>query len=351
MMTILLLLASAGSTGPDFGAPKINGDWIAGCDNRGDCSVSNLLVAEDGVSGNADEGVYIKIDRAYDPRKPIAIGLQPVDKIPSSNSQRIRIDGRIMPFKLSWRDGQAIIAPQDSINFLRQMRSAKQLEVIEGKKVLASAPVDGLLPLLEYIDKEQYRIGTRGALARPGEKPADFRAIPPLVPQPNIKAPPLSSDPPTKLGRDKWLELLRSDPCSKYVKEGEPASAIADPAVEYVRLDKNMTLALLGGYCGGYNATTRLFLVDNIGNARPASFGPHPFKDPDEAEPMLPGAWWDEKGHQLGSFGRARGLGDCGQQVRYVWDGQKFVAVEYSSMPECRGSYNYVVTYRRDVQR
>ena len=189
-------------------------------------------------------------------------------------------------------------------------------------------------------------MGTTAALAVPGQKPATPRTIPPREPDAPIAAPPLSSAPSVTLSAEKFADILRSDPCREYSDKDA-----LQPEVEYVRLDRDTTLALVGTYCGGYNPTIRLFLVDNDGSARPAPFGPHPFFDPAETETTLPGAWWDDKAHILRSFGRARGLGDCGEQVHYAWDGQAFQTVEYASMPECRGSYRYAVTYRKDVRR
>ena len=103
----------------------------------------------------------------------------------------------------------------------------------------------------------------------------------------------------------------------------------------------------------GYNADVRIFLLDNRGNVRPAPFGPHPWSGGEGEEaggPSLPNGWWDAKARILGGFGKARGAGDCGQLLKFAWDGEEFRLVRYASMSECRGNYDFITTYRLDVR-
>jgi hypothetical protein len=347
MITALLLLTSASAT--DFRDPKISGSWIAGCDNHRDCTLYTLPVDDDGDGDNLDDGIEIEIARAYHFPKPVSVTLKasvPAQAKSGLAGAVVRVDGRPLAVRLNWRDGTASVDAKDVTRFIGALRSAQILEIVRGKTTLASANVEGLQPLLASIDKLQYRTGTVAALAVPGKKPANYLTIPPLVPQMPVAAPPLSSEPATKLPPDKFAELLLSDPCRNYVDVSEATT----PEVHYVRLDKNVTLAIMGSYCGGYNPTTRLFLIDNEGKVRKAVFGPHPMLNPED-DPELPDANWDPQNHQLRTFGRARSLGDCGQMASSAWDGERFVTTEYSSMPECRGSYTYVVTYRRKVKR
>ena len=51
------------------------------------------------------------------------------------------------------------------------------------------------------------------------------------------------------------------------------------------------------------------------------------------------------KGHQfyrhatriLGSFAKGRGLGDCGDEAQWIWDGRAFQILSMRVMPVCRG--------------
>lgn len=48
-------------------------------------------------------------------------------------------------------------------------------------------------------------------------------------------------------------------------------------------------------------------------------------------------AGFDEETQTLSMFNKGRGLGDCGSQSEWVWDGQAFRLILYKSMPECHG--------------
>lgn len=347
VLSIALLFAAAGTPDP-FGVPLVAGDWIAGCDNHGDCRLFTLPVSKDRSAEDEETIAEIAIERAYAVNQPLRVEIL-LSSLPAGGAESLtlRFDGKAAPFRLRWNKNVGTLATQDELRFVRRLRTARLVEIVEGKKVIGRASVAGLPPLLAYVDKQQYRIGTVGAFNVPGTKPVDYFSVPPLIPQPAIKIPPPSSQSPVKLTPAKLAEILKTDVCLKYQEPGDTVP----PEAEYVRLDKDNTLALVGSYCGGYNPTLRLYVIDNDGNARLAQFGPNPLLSPDDPENYLPGAWWNDKDHQLSAFGRARGFGDCGQQASFVWNGEKFVTVEFSSMPECRGSFNYVVTYKREVAR
>ena len=346
-LSIALFLTASGTAEP-FGAPMIHGDWIAGCDNRGDCRLFSLPVAADGVSEEEGMGIEIAIERAYAINETLRVEVMlssiPVDE---SKSPTMRIDGKTVPLRARWSNNTGVLDQRDALRFVRAMGSGRLLEVVVGGKVAGRASVAGLSPLLDYVDREQYRVGTVGALGTPGQKPVDYYVVPPVVPQLAIKSPPSSDELPVEIASERLAEILKSDLCLQYQ---DPQDSIK-PEVEYIRLDKDNTLALVGSYCGGYNPTLRPYIIDNAGHTRMAQFGSNPLIDPDDPEPYIPGLWWNDREQLLAAFGRARSMGDCGQQTSFAWNGEKFVTVEYSSMPECRGSFNYVTTYKREVAR
>lgn len=123
------------------------------------------------------------------------------------------------------------------------------------------------------------------------------------------------------------------------------------PDVVHTRLDKRTTLAVVGDPCGsgggGSNPSSFAFLIDEEGRVSKATIE-HNGDDPTMAN-MIAGSWWDTKNRLLGSFGKSRGLGDCGQLWSYAWDGAMFRIVKEAAMPDCRGSYDYITTYRATV--
>lgn len=348
MFLSLAFLFASTDAANRFGGPLINGDWIAGCDNRGDCRLFTLPVAADGSSEEEENVVEISIERGYAINQPLQVEIY-LSSIPAdeTNSLRMRLDGKPVSFAVRWQNNSGILAPIDALGFVRALRTARYLEVVENKNVIGRASIEGLQPLVDYVDREQYRFGTVGALGVPGKKRVDYLVVPPLIPQPAIKLPPQSDEPPVELAPTKRAEIFSTDLCLEYQ---DPKETV-EPEVEYIRLDQNNSLALVGSYCGGYNPSLRPYIVDNQGHARLAQFGPNPLISPDDPEPYLPGAWWNETERRLMALGRARSIGDCGQKTSFAWNGEKFVTVEYSSMPECRGSFSYVTTYKIDVVR
>ena len=87
---------------------------------------------------------------------------------------------------------------------------------------------------------------------------------------------------------------------------------------------------------------------------RPAPFDRQPSWGGEGTEPLLVNSNWDDREQTLSSYGKGRGLGDCGRAENYVWDGERFRLIEASAMDECRGSYLWITTWRaryRQVER
>jgi hypothetical protein len=66
---------------------------------------------------------------------------------------------------------------------------------------------------------------------------------------------------------------------------------------------------------------------------------------------MLVNADWDKANGLLTSFSKGRGIGDCGVGSNFAWDGARFRLVEQEEMGECRGSTDYISTWRARVVR
>jgi hypothetical protein len=80
-----------------------------------------------------------------------------------------------------------------------------------------------------------------------------------------------------------------------------------------------------------------------------ARFDLSPTSGEGDDPPMLVNAGWDTKQGLLTSFAKGRGLGDCGVGDDYAWDGSRFRLVRQIAMGECRGSTDYITTWRAVV--
>ncbi len=69
----------------------------------------------------------------------------------------------------------------------------------------------------------------------------------------------------------------------------------------------------------------------------------------EEGGNILDNADWEPGTRRLSEFAKARGLGDCGAHSDYAWDGARFRLVRQESMGECRGSTDYITTWRAQV--
>jgi hypothetical protein len=99
---------------------------------------------------------------------------------------------------------------------------------------------------------------------------------------------------------------------------------------------------------GAYNYFSSAYVVDERGRARPAPFD-HAAGNIEGFDSLVNAAWVAET-RTLSTFGKGRGLGDCGTGQDYVWDGKRFRLVQQQAMPECRGSMDYIATWRATVR-
>jgi hypothetical protein len=119
-----------------------------------------------------------------------------------------------------------------------------------------------------------------------------------------------------------------------------------DLDIETARLDARHSLVLASHPCGNgaYNFSYTAFVVDEAGRARPAAF------DVGADADVLVNAGWDKAARRLTSFSKGRGLGDCGVGQSFAWDGTRFRLVHEEVMGECRGSMDYITTWRAVVR-
>jgi hypothetical protein len=208
---------------------------------------------------------------------------------------------------------------------------------------LASSSLTGLAAAFLHMDERQRRLGTTGALIRRG--PRADRAVPAAPPLPRVIQPRPVGGAPRALSVAAATRLIGPDRarCDYAQRSVRPRA---------IRLDARHSLALVEHPCGNgaYNVFTSAFIVDEAGRALPATLDSDSGMGPDRANPhVLVNADWDPGTRRLSGFARGRGLGDCGVEQEYAWDGARFRLVRRSEMGECRGSVDYITTWRAAV--
>jgi hypothetical protein len=349
ILPILLFLGSAlAHAGVDDGPLKLYRDWVVGCDNWRSCHAVSLFEESGNEEPIADGNLAISIKRAGAPQASPFIELTyrgetsgPLDK----SVVELSVDDGWPVLRLPINDGKVVIEANNANRMLLEMRNGKALSLkdVHGK-YWSSASLRGLFDALSYMDIKQYRGGTRTALVNLGTKPANARNIPPMPPPPvvRVSAPPKVAA--RTLGEETLLSLREQDPCIKYSGDDvQPSRA------NFYRLDSQYTLLILPTVCGGYNPTSQIFVINDDGNVERAQFGSELFAAPRKDDGELTEVTWDQGARLLSSFGRGRGLADCGLIEDFAWSENRFKLVHFSSMSPCRGSWDHITTYRLDV--
>jgi hypothetical protein len=242
------------------------------------------------------------------------------------------VEGRRFSLRPGAEDSGFRVA--DPAGFLTALAAAKNASLVDaGGKALGALSTAGVSAALLYMDEKQGRLDTVTALIRKGPRPAS--AVPPPPPLPVVVSTPPSAKP-ARRPTAAQVKLARGESaCEKDEQEQAP---------EVARLDARSTLVLVPLVCGSgaYNFLSIPIILDEQGKAsRPK------FSDGDDG---VYNAEWDPKTRRLGTYMKGRGIGDCGVIQTYAWDGARFRLVEQSQMGECRGSLDYITTWRAAVR-
>lgn len=325
---MLLLALAAAAAGPQPGELKTFADWTVGCDNGRACQAVALVPQAE----SRDDYLLLVVRRDAGPNARPVLTLSTEKGLPGA--AMLRVDGKPV-----LRVARAALLPVPP-----ELAGGRRAALTDpAGRTLASASLAGLSAAFLYMDERQRRLDSAGALIRRG--PRLDTSVPAAPPLPRIVQPRPTAGAPRALAPAAAARLIGPDNAVCAYAQG-PVRPRA------IRLDARHSLALVGHPCGNgaYNVFTSVFVVDETGRARPAMFDATTGMDPDRANPnVLVNADWDAATRRLSSYAKGRGLGDCGVVQRYAWDGAGFRLVEQREMGECRGSTDYITTWRATV--
>lgn len=329
MIFALLLAAAAGAPQPT--ELKTFQDWTVGCDNGRACHAVALMAVdwpEDGLTMSVRRGA----EAGAQPVVAFALGAD-------SNAVAAAADGRRLSIRLIGAGGETRVAAADVAVAIAALRSAGRLSVESADgSALGTVSLKGATAALLYMDEQQRRIGTATALVRPGNKAA---AVPPRLPVVAARAIPSRAAPAMSAAT---LGALRR-------KHGCTLDEVGGPEDhETAAIGPSETLLLLACGSGAYNVSHVLFVIRPGRPAQLAAFDISP-EWWDDGKPVLINAGWDKERGLLVAYAKGRGVGDCGTASEFAWDGSRFRLVEQSEMGECRGSTDYITTWRATVVR
>jgi hypothetical protein len=323
---VSLLLALAAIAAPQPGELRTFRDWTVGCDNGRACQAVALM-PEDGT-----DGATVAVVRGAEADAVPTIWVT-VRSEGTGSPTALQIDGRSFPLTLD--AASETLRVGDGLGAARLLGQATSVVALgPGPNDRTAVSTQGSAAALLYMDEQQRRLGTTTALVRRGPS----NAVPPPPALPVIRSPSVPNRPARTLSPKHVRQLLGRD--------ATVCEFAQNLSVDAARLDARNSLVLASHPCenGAYNYFYSAFIVDEAGRARPASF------DVPAAKADLVNASWDPATRRLTSFSKGRGLGDCGVGQAYAWDGARFRLVHEEAMGECRGSTDYITTWRALVR-
>jgi hypothetical protein len=336
LLSLAFSLFLTGSGGAEPRQLKVFSDWVVGCDNGLSCHATSLLADDVG----ANESVLFSIRRD-------AAAMAPPSAIFRTDGRseqfggvvtQLAIDGRSLDLRFTHGGGRIVFANGGDWAAVDAIRQGEVLSLLDKDgKLLAGISLKGLSAALLYMDEQQRRLGTTTALIRRGEASSQSIPRPPRVP--SVSMTPPSRKAPVEISASQRGHEQKVFRCRQIEER-----MLARP-VRHYRLDAAHTLALVPAPCptGAYNAHEIAVILSEDGRARPAEMQ---FPMHSEMNHLLVNPRWDPQERLLIAFAKSRGLGDCGTIQRWAWDGARFRLAEQLDMSTCRGSTDFITTWR-----
>lgn len=340
-----VVLAEPGTAAP--ARPEAGGmgeyrDWIVGCDNVRTCRAI-------GFPADTAQLSALIVDRTGEPdgRPVLRLRIEAVEGARPENepievASETDVLGTLVPGRTielentgtHWagdiRDAELAAA------ILKTLRAAKELVLRRpGGAALATISLSGASAALLFMDDRQRRVGTQGALARPGDKPDAGIPAPPALPDaPAMRK--ASGKTPAGKPPAAVLRLHDADRRSDACNEGERGET------SVARLGPALVLYGLPCWMGAYQGASAYYVFhESSGRAErltlPASPARGEEKGPAPGAHILTGEGFDPETGLLSDQSKGRGLGDCGEISRWQWTGSAFVLVGATTMPRCQG--------------
>lgn len=303
-------------------------DWTVGCDNIATCKAVSLM-PEDAT----EESLLMSVERDAGPDGAVTIRFQTSN--PIALPLTAIVDGQPVVRGGDAVDGFAVVQGEPANVLAAAVARGREASVTDAAgRSLGRISLTGASAALRWIDAQQGRAGTRGAIVARGDR-ADTRRAPA---SPTVRAV-------APVG-----EAALLDPVLVTAMRKTAQCDTGDlPAVDAKPLGGGNTLALVPCRMGAYNLVQSVFIVRS-GKAVAASFDA-PSGIEEDAQPVhnvVNGSFEDGV---LTSYAKGRGIGDCGIDQQFAWDGDRFRLIGQREMEECRGSIDFIRTWNARVSR
>jgi len=337
---VALAAGAAHAVAPNVGKVVTFKDWTVGCDNGLACQAVALM-----PEAMPEDSLSVVVKRAEDTNAPITIELS--GAAAKSDRYRVLVDGRAAVSGKTQRDSDFItLNGAEALKLMRLMAKGKTVELQDGSGVkLGSASLAGASAAMRYIDAEQGRAGSRGAIVAIGKRKATAKksAVPTIT---ATKIMPTDNLPDASA----LVALSESSPCAadRFGSTQDTAYSLGSGQ------NGAQALVLLNCGSGAYNFSSGVYV--GTMQAGKWTFAPAQFDygatgfGEESKVPIIVNADWDAATQSLGGYAKGRGLGDCGSSESYVWDGNMFRLTSATLMGECRGSLDWIPVWRAEIK-
>jgi hypothetical protein len=301
-------------------------DWLGVCANTGACTAFGF------GGGDDTPGPYLMIRRNAGPAAAVEVTLvnDAGDTQPAAD-WTLTLDGHPIPgvgpvhAAGSESGARARFGARTAAALIAALRNGRSLAFSAGGEDVGQISLAGSAAILLWVDDQQGRVDTVTALAKPGGKPAS--AVPPPAPAPLIRAAPPVSQKGVPDHAPKGMTKGIAD-CDAEAETPDEVVARLAPGV-----------MLWGPQCtsGAYNAVNVFFVGDEHAKGLKRIKFPEPPGAGQASDDEPFNAAFNPNTQTLSSFSKTRGIGDCGEQASWVWDGRAFQLISDQVMDACRG--------------
>ena len=326
-LTLAFAAPAPASDPPPESVTFVHGDWELVCDNTRTCRAAGYQQEYE----EASPPVSVLLTRKAGPGT--AVGGQVtlgddweesvLDDLPERFKLTLLIDGRAQGEIAMLRTNTvADLTPAQTTALLKALARDTRIEFRTGDLTWTLSDTGASAVLLK-MDEAQGRVGTPGALRRPGKR-KESEVLPP-VPAPVVRAvkphPPKPADAGFIDKHDQaLLDALRGasneEDCMDLFEASDPKP------LQISRLTKTKLLVSTRCWLAAYNAGEGYWIINDT--------------PPFDPEFVTESANAYEDG-ELSASHKGRGLGDCWSSEEWTWDGTGFVATGEMTTGQCRG--------------
>ena len=308
-------------------------DWFAACDNLRNCSAYGFDA--EFLGGGIS---YLRIERGGAADAPVKVTI--TVELPKGSTFTLHFDPDLPGLPTGRRPAKEIeaatIAARDASPaadaLIASLRKAEKIlitrenppgKTLKDDEKVSSISMSGASAALLWIDDQQKRLDTITALIRRGAKPAS--AVPPQPRPPVIVAAKAVPDAKTPKPSPDLLAKARKACDDDAKAKLEEVNSLAPGLFLYSYSCPDMS--------GAYNMNSVYFIVPagQPQAARPVSFRwPAKIGDAEHDGEAITAinSSFDPQTMTLGTFSKGRGIGDCGTEESWVFDGKTFRLAE-----------------------